>query len=493
MSTAVAHVHDCVDIAPGGSAFKALDKSLRAVVGERLLPVMYHAAKARTVSGEQVTETTTNHDGKRQLIRGIGFLGVALIALNSTIGAGIFALPAEVAARAGVLSPCLFLVCGMLIITVVLTYSELASYFRESGGPVLYTTAAFGPLAGFSTGWILFLSRMTAFAANANVMAIYIGAIWPWFGDGIGRSVVIVAVTAVLTYANYRGVKDGVKTVGFFTIFKIAPLLLLILLGLPYVSGTTLFPVDLPTIDDLGGTTLLLIYAFVGFEAATITAGETARPRYNLPRALVATIIGTGILYFMIVLVYISVLPAAGDSGSTLVDVGRQLAGPVGALVITAAAVFSIGGNLASIMITVPRLTFALARERMLPQWFGVVHEKHATPANSIMFLGGVSLVFSLSGSFAWLAAASSLTRLVVYVLCIGALPVIRRKADEEARSRAFRLKGGYAIPLVALFLCLWIALQSSRESWQLTGGMVAAGLVLYLFARLSPGRLKGA
>lgn len=434
-----------------------------------------------------MTDTEANRDGsKRQLLRGIGFVGVALIALNSVIGAGIFALPAEVAARAGVLSPWLFLACGLLIITVVLTYSELASYFRESGGPVLYTTAAFGPLAGFTTGWILFLSRMTAFAANANVMAIYLGAIRPEFAEGVGRAAVIVAVTAGLTYANYRGVRDGVRTVGFFTVFKIAPLLLLILLGLPYVSGNTMFPVGLPVIEDLGGTTLLLIYAFVGFEAATITAGETSRPRHNLPRALVTTIVGTGILYFLVVLVYVSVLPGAGDSGATLVDVGRELAGPLGAMFITAAAIFSIGGNLASIMITVPRLTFALAGERMLPQWFGAVHEKHLTPANSIMFLGAVSLVFALSGSFAWLAAASSLTRLVVYVLCIGALPVIRRRADEEARSRAFRLKGGYAIPVIALLLCFWIAAQSSSESWQLTGGMVAAGLVLYIFARLS-------
>ncbi|MEX2496013.1 MAG: APC family permease [Woeseia sp.] len=422
---------------------------------------------------------------KSQLLRAIGFAGVALIALNSVIGAGIFALPAEIAARAGVLSPWLFLACGLLIITVVLTYSELASYFRESGGPVLYTSAAFGTVTGFTTGWVLFLSRMTAFAANANVMALYLGAIWPWFSDGTGRTVVITGVTGLLTAANYVGVRDGVRTIAFFTLLKILPLVLLILLGLPYVGGETLLPENMPTIDDLGGTTLLLIYAFVGFEAATITAGETARPRYNLPRALVSTVAGTGLLYFLIVLVYISVLPGAGADGATLVDVGRVLAGPIGAMVITAAAVFSIGGNLASIMITVPRLTFALARDRMLPQWFGTVHRVYATPANSILFLGLMSLLFALTGSFAWLAAASSLTRLIVYVLCIAALPVIRRKADAEARSRAFRLKGGYAIPAVALALCIWIAMQSTAESWRLTAGLVIAGLVLYWLARL--------
>lgn len=433
----------------------------------------------------EITSKLPGSHEKNSLLRAIGFAGVALIALNSVIGAGIFALPAEVAARAGALSPWLFLACGLLIITVVLTYSELASYFRESGGPVLYTAAAFGTVTGFTTGWVLFLSRMTAFAANANVMAIYVGAMWPWFDEGVGRTILITVITIFLTYANYRGVRDGVKTIAFFTLLKILPLVLLILLGLPYVHADLFLPANMPAVEDLGGTTLLLIYAFVGFEAATITAGETTRPRYNLPRALVTTVAGTGLLYFLIVLVYVAVLPGAGLEGKTLVDVGRILAGPAGATVITAAAIFSIGGNLASIMITVPRLTFALAKDRMLPGWFGVVHSTYATPGNSILFLGALSLVFALTGSFAWLAAASSLTRLIVYILCISALPVIRRKADEEAKRHAFRLKGGYAIPAVALLLCVWIAMQSTRESWQLTAALVLAGLALYGLARL--------
>ncbi|MGH7129945.1 MAG: APC family permease, partial [Planctomycetaceae bacterium] len=330
------------------------------------------------------------HGVQGKLVRGIGFAGVALLVLNSVVGAGIFALPAAVAARAGVLSPWLFLVIGVLILTVVWSYAALASYFRETGGPVLYTSVAFGPLAGFTTGWIFFLSRMTAFAANTNVLVTYAGAVWPWLDAGAGRAVVVTVVCGVLTFANYTGVRDGVRTVGLCTFFKLVPLLLLILLGLPYVSGELLFPAELPRIDDFGETTLLLIYAFVGFEAATITAGETAQPRRNLPRALVATVIGTGALYFLIVLVYISVLPGAGAAGATLVDVGRKLAGPGGAIVITIAAAFSIGGNLASNMLTVPRLTFALAEQRLLPQWFGRVHSRFRTPGNSILFLGAL-------------------------------------------------------------------------------------------------------
>lgn len=420
---------------------------------------------------------------KKELLRGIGFAGAAILVLNSVIGAGIFALPGVIAARAGVLSPWLFLVIGILVITVVLTFAELSSYFKDSGGPVLFTTSAFGPLVGFSTGWILFVSRMTAFAANTNAMAVYLAVVWPWFGSGIGRGLLIVSVCSTLTWANVIGVKEGVRTMAVITFLKIVPILILILLGLQHVTGDTLFPANMPTIDDLGGTTLLLIYAFVGFESATIISGETQKPKETLPKALVQMIMVIGVLYFLIVLVFISVLPDAGASEATLTDVGRELMGPAGAIMITFAAFFSIGGNLSSIMLAVPRLPFALAEERLLPRWFGHVHEKYSTPSNSIYLLGGLGLIFALSGSFAALAAASSLTRLISYVLCIGSLPIIRSKATEEEKKEAFRLKGGYTIPLIALALCLWIGAQSTIQAWQVTGAMLAAGLVLYSLA----------
>ncbi len=433
--------------------------------------------------GEYVSLHEPGITHRKQLLRGIGFAGAAILVLNSVIGSGIFALPGVIAARAGVLSPWLFLVIGILVITIVMTLAELASYFKDSGGPVLFTTSAFGPLVGFSTGWILFVSRMTAFAANTNVMALYLAAVWPWFGQGIGRALLILAVCSTLTWANFVGVKEGVRTMAVITVLKITPIFLMIILGLQYVSGDTLFPATMPTIDDLGGTTLLLIYAFVGFESVTIISGETKSPKKTLPSALVKTVIGIGVLYFLIVLVYISVLPDAGASQATLTDVGRELMGPAGVIMITFAAFFSIGGNLSSIMLAVPRLPFAMAEERLLPRWFGHVHEKYATPSNAILLLGGLGLVFALSGTFEKLAAASSLTRLISYVLCIGSLPVIRSKATEEEKKEAYRLKGGYVIPLIALGLCLWIGAQSTREAWLVTGALLLFGLGLYALA----------
>jgi len=425
-----------------------------------------------------------SNDKGAQLRRDIGFFGAAFLVLNAMIGAGIFALPGKVAVNAGLLSPWLFLAVGVVFLAVVLTFAELSSYFRESGGPVLYATHAFGPLAGFGTGWILFLSRMTAFAANANVMAIYLGSLLPWFGEGAGRVAVISIITLGLTYANIRGVKDGVRTMGFFTILKVLPLILLVLLGLQHVTADALIPSASAVIEDLGGTTLLLVYAYVGFETMAVTAGETAEPRRTLPRALIRTVIGTGLLYFLIVLVFISVIPEDTYADATLVDVGRSLAGAAGAIGITLAAVFSIGGNLAGTMIAAPRLIFALAENRLLPAWFGNIHPKYATPDHSILVMGGLALVMALTGSFVELAVASSLSRMLSYILSIASLPIIRNRASDAMKARAYRIRGGYVVPLIGLAICLWLTAQATAENWRTVGILLAIGFVLYAVER---------
>jgi len=432
-------------------------------------------------------------DQSSSLRRDIGFFGASFLVLNAMIGAGIFALPGKVAVNAGLLSPWLFLVVGVLFLSVVLTFAELASYYDKTGGPVIYATEAFGPLVGFSTGWVIYLARMTAFAANANVMATYLGSLSEVFAGDLARGTIISVVTIGLTWANLLGVRDGVRTMGVFTILKVTPLVLLVLFGLQHITGATLIPGGPLVVEQLGGTTLLLIYAYVGFETIAVTAGETSDPRSTLPKALVGTVIGTGLLYFVIVLVFVSTIPADQYASATLVDVGRTLAGSFGALAITLAAVFSIGGNLAGSMLAAPRLIFSLAENRLLPQWFGHVHPKYATPDRCILVMGVMALVLGLTGSFVQLAIASSVARLLGYVVCIASLPTIRRNADAAARTKAYRLKGGYAIPLLGLAICVWLLMQSKTESWIAVSILIAIGMFFYWVEKRTVMRDPGA
>jgi basic amino acid/polyamine antiporter, APA family len=428
-----------------------------------------------------------------KLKRDIGIFGASFLALNAMIGAGIFALPGRVAVNAGLLSPWLFLVVGALFISIVLTFAELSSYYDQTGGPVLYASDAFGPLAGFSTGWAIYLSRMTAFAANANVMAIYLASLHDVFAGPLARGAIISGVTIGLAWANVMGVRDGVRTMAVLTFLKVTPLLLMVLLGLQHVTGAALLPGGPVFFDGIGDTTLLLIYAYVGFETISITAGETAQPQRTLPRAYISSMLGTGILYFLVVLVFVSVIPAENYEGATLVDVGRSVAGPLGAVVITMAAVFSIGGNLSTSILGAPRITFSMAQERMLPAWFGRIHARYATPSHSILFMGGMALLLALTGSFVKLALASSVVRLLGYIICIASLPSIRRNADTQAREKAFRLKGGYAIPLIALGLCIGLLLQSNLQAWIAVSILLGIGWAFYAVESWSQSRQKAA
>lgn len=425
------------------------------------------------------SSTSGKHD--RSLVRDIRVWGASFISLNSMIGAGIFALPAAVAVAAGAFSPWLFLLVGVLFISIVLVFAELGSYFDGSGGPAEYTSESFGPFAGFMTGWLLFVSRIVAAAANINVMATYLGKLVPWFASGYGRILFITIFVLGLTWLNVLGVKKGVQTLGVFTLLKVTPLVLMILLGLPYIGMEQVFSVDLPAIDDMDSVALLIIYAYIGFEAASFTAGETRNARKTVPMAMIRTILATALLYFMIMLVFVSVLPDA-NSQSTLVDVGHVLAGPVGATVIALAAVFSIGGNMASNIMTVPRISFALSEQKLLPRWFSNIHARYLTPDYGLWFMGGLVLAFALSGTFVWLAAASSLARLMAYGLCAASIPVLRKRFAGKALE-GYKMPLGPLIPLFAIAMCLWMAWQASEKSWITVSGLAAMGVVFYFLS----------
>jgi amino acid transporter len=143
--------------------------------------------------------------------------------------------------------------------------------------------------------------------------------------------------------------------------------------------------------------------------------------------------------------------------------------------------VFSIGGNLAGSMLAAPRILFALAENRQLPAWFARVHERHATPHNAILVMGAMALALGLSSNFLSLAVGSSVVRLLGYIVCIAALPKIRNNADDETRRDALRLPGGYAIPIVALGVCVWLVAQSKVDDWIRVSVLLVVGLALYV------------
>jgi len=419
------------------------------------------------------------------LERAIGGFGFGVINLNSVIGAGIFGLPAAAAALSGAFSPWLFVLSGILVLTVVLSFAEAASMFKKSGGALTYASHAYGPFVGFQTGWLAYLSRVAAMGANTNLLVTYASWFWAPLDGQPWRSAALVVIFTSLTWLNVLGVRNSVALLYAFTALKLLPLSLLILFGLGKIDLGMLMGAEAPDIGELGEGILLVLYAYVGFEGTVVTAGEGKNPRRDLPKALISTILIIGAIYIAVQLVAMSTMPNLAESDRALADVAAIMFGPVGAVILTLGAVFSIGGNLHSSLLSAPRMTFALGRDGSLPAWFARVHPRYHTPHLSIWFYGSICLLMALTGTFVWLAVISTLVRLLTYMICISALPRLHRTIEPHANQ--FRLPGGLLIPGIAMLLCLWLITHASLHAWLATGAFFAVGTVLYFLSAHKP------
>ena len=416
------------------------------------------------------------------LKREIGQLGFAAITLNGVIGGGLFVLPAIAAAQVGWLSPWLFLLCGTLFMTIVLCFARLGSLFQQTGGPGVYVLQSFGPFWGFQTGWLLCIGRVIAMAANANLMATYLAWFFPELNTLWARNAMIGLVIGGLTIVNYVGVRQGLQTIFVLTVLKLLPLILLLTVGIPHLTWSATETTDLPAMTVLGETILVLFYAFVGFESGSVNAGEAQQPKRDIPRALVKTVLFTAFVYFLLQWLCISVLPDLGQSKQPLADVALVLLGDWGAGLMAFAAIVSIFGNLSSIMLATPRMSYALARDHCLPKWFGELHPRFATPRYSILFVGCSSLALAVSNTFIYLAVLATLVRLVGYALCIASLPLLEKRAG--LWPTGFAVVKASFMPLFALVLCMVLMSFASAQAWFTLLGFSVVGSGLFWLAR---------
>ena len=402
--------------------------------------------------------------------RDVGIWGAALLALNGMIGAAIFGLPGKLDAAVGSFAPWLLLLAGIGMMPIVLCYADLAARFDKSGGPQLYAGKAFGPFVGFEAGWMLYAARAASLAANAHVLAAYAGALWPPLD---GPLTIIVTISAI-TLVNVVGIRRAVDTLGGMTMVKLAPLILIGALGLLLAE----IPAPrLPEFSAVEGVALAALYAFVGFEAATIPAGETRDPERNIPRALLLTVAGVTLLYVVVQLAYSA--SGIGESNAPLAELAGKSLGPAGVVLLGVTAIASVLANQLSAVTSISRITSSLADQGMLPRWFGKISRRFATPINSILAVGGIGLALALSGSFITLAVISTVSRLFAYIASIAAIPRLDYMAGKVRWGR------GLLLPAVAGGLCLWAASYSNWDEWRAFIAFLAAGALLYLIARL--------
>jgi amino acid transporter len=414
-----------------------------------------------------------------RLLRVVGLPGLTAIAVNGVIGSGIFVLPATVAALLGPASPAAYLLAALVAALVVACFAEAGSLFDRTGGPYLYAREAFGPFVGFQVGWAFFLSRLAAGAAIANAFAAYLGYLWPAVAGGAGRVLAITALLAALAAINVAGVRYAGWTVNVLTVAKLVPLVVFIAVGLLHADPDRYVLLALPDSSRLRQASLLLIFAFGGFENASVPGDESKDPKRHLPVALLAAIALTAVLYVLIQIVALSTLPGLARDPAPLASAARTFLGPAGALAIALGAVVSTAGSSSALALVGPRILYALADGGQLPMALARVHARRRTPYVSVVVFAVLAWAAALLGDFARLAAVSALARLFFSAVTCLAVPVLRHKMPEA--ERRFRVPGGALVPVAAAGLCVWLLTGVHLEQAAAGAAALAGGLFLYL------------
>ncbi len=402
------------------------------------------------------------------------------LALNGIIGSGIFGLSATAAKLLGMASPIAFVLVAMVVYTFVLCFAEVASYFKDSGGPYLYGRTIFGSFVGFEVGWSVWLARVSAFATNSTIFVSYLALFFPQVTSGIGRTAVLILVPGILAAINIRGVSGGAKFGGVFAVIKVVALVLFAAIGMAYVDWTRFSSMTPPVDANWGVAILALIYTFTGFEYAVIPAAEAKDPQRDLGWALILALGICTVIYLGVQIVALGTLPLAEltQSARPLADAGRSFLGPVAGAAVALLACVSIIGNLSALVLVSPRLTLAFAERRDFPAIFARLHPQYGTPVVSILFFTAIGSVLAIYGTFQWLVIVSVLSRLANYIVTCAAVPIMRRKSAEGPK---FRIPLGFVIPGAGIVLCIWLFAQAPADSKIAFVGASVVGGLLYL------------
>jgi basic amino acid/polyamine antiporter, APA family len=416
------------------------------------------------------------------LRRALGRWDLTALGVNQVIGGAIFVWPALVAAQIGAWSPVGFVAIGLLSLSVALCFAEVGSRFEGTGGPYLYTRAAFGDFVGFEVGWMQWFSRATSQASIMSATAVALGYYWPAMTTGLPRAAFLAALTGTFAAINVRGIRQSAWVVNGFTIAKLLPLAVFISIGLLHLQRARLTTLPAITVGQAGTAALLLIFIYGGYEVVPVPGGEAIDPRRDVPFAIVATVLIAMVIMTLAQIVAQGVLPDVGAHSTPMADAAAAFLGAGGALLIGVGSVISMSGNNAGQVLNGSRMLYALAEQRQLPAWLGRVHPRFQTPVNAILCTSAIALTLALSGSLTAIASVSALARLLMYAGTAAATLRLRRATSTAfgVKQAGFVTPFGVIVPTVAIVVCAGIAAGATRDQLLWGFAALAAGAALF-------------
>lgn len=342
-----------------------------------------------------------------KLSRQIGIWGIFTITVGSIIGSGIFRSPQTIAANVGDAGWSIFawVLGGILSLCGSLAFTELSVKYPETGGPYVFLKKNFGDLWGFAFGWAnMWVLKPTVIASVATVFAIYLCDLFAL--NNAARLPAGLFCIILLTIINIIGVQSGSGTQVVLTLLKVSGIL--ILCGASFIfyqplSGNppSIFSTEQGGIISFSAAMISVFFAYDGWTDSTFVAGEVKNPRRNLPIAIIGGTLFVIAIYVITNLAYFYVLSVKEVAASEAVGarVLEKIAGPSGTNLLTLLVVISTFGTVNGSILTGPRVTFAMAEDRLLFRFLAAINSKTGTPVYALAFQGVVSCI--------WLSVAS--------------------------------------------------------------------------------------
>jgi len=452
----------------------------------------------------ETDEATITDDAELERTLGLG--GGLAIGIGTMIGAGIFVFPGLAGAEVGTAATASFAVGGVIALLVALPTSELATAMPKSGGGYYFISRGLGTLPGTVVGLSLWLGLVFATAFYLVGLGFYALDAFAEVGIRIGASpglivsVLAVAFGVAFTVLNVTGTENAAKLQNGIVALLLSMLVAFLGFGLLEVFGFVEADtppgeaVDVWAVGPIMSVAALVFTSYLGFAQVATVAGEMKNPGRNLPLAMIGSVVIVTVMYVLTILVATDVfdqaaLEAAGETA--MVEVGRELLGTEGALVIIVGGLLATMSSANASILSTSRAIYGVSKDALLPKWATRINLKYGTPHVALGMAGGPVIVLAATRQVELLAEVASFLHLIMYGLICVALLAIRRD-EPEWYDPDVRVPGGPVIPALGAIASFGLIGFMSRIS-QIVGIAVMIATAGWYFYYARDVTLKGA
>ncbi|MFA7305996.1 MAG: APC family permease [Hyphomicrobium sp.] len=428
--------------------------------------------------------------GEPLLRRSIGTTQLALYALGSMVGSGIYGLIGKATGEAGSAVWLSFLVALCAALLTSLSYASLGSRYPRAGGAAYVTGRAFRvPVVSFVVGLALVASGLTSIATQSKIFATILADMAGL--ERLSPTFIAAGFLLILGGIVFRGIRESMWVNVLCTLMEVSGLLLVIASGISYWGSVDYFETPPQRADTAFSVivlqaSVLTFFAFIGFEDAVNVAEECKDPERTIPRGLVIATCSAALLYIAVAITAVSVVPwnELATASSPLTEVMRRGAPGIPPGIMTFIALFSVANTALVNYVTASRLIYGMAGQGLLPGPLGRVHATQRTPHIAVLVLLAVALLLVIAGGIADLAAATVLLLLVVFIAVNASLVTLKRRAGEKPGQFEIPI----VLPIAGIAVCAGLLLTRLASSdWRapaLAGALIAVILGLYAFLR---------